>query len=271
MKSTYLVTGSTGFIGKKITEKLLSLDKNVIAICRDLDKAKKIKQLKGAKIIQLDITNEEINFDIPKSSTLIHCAWDNVRDVNMVEHNEEYPSIHLLFIKRMIQKGINKVFVSGSQAEYGIKYGPLSPESPTKPETQYGIGKDRLHKSLRQMQKSLDFKLAWSRFFYLHGKGQDPNTVMMQFEKALEENLPVFNMSHGEQLVDYLEIDEAASKAVNLILDLQDGIYNICKGEPISLRRLLEERMVILNKNIELNTGYYDYRDEYSIAMWGKE
>jgi dTDP-6-deoxy-L-talose 4-dehydrogenase (NAD+) len=94
---------------------------------------------------------------------------------------------------------------------------------------------------------------------------------MMQFETALNQGEEFFNMSHGEQLVDYLEIDEAADKSLDLILDLKDGVFNICNGKPISLRRLLEERMTLMNKNIKLNTGYYEYRGEYSMSMWGKE
>jgi nucleoside-diphosphate-sugar epimerase len=271
MKKIFVITGATGFIGKKIAEKLLLQNNHVIAISRNIRLAKGLKALRGAEFIQMDIFKEEGALNIPESSTLVHCAWDNVREVSLESHSKEYPLLHYNFIKQQIENGISKIFIAGSQAEYGIQYGPISPQSSTHPVTHYGKGKNELHKSLRKLQNLFNFDLAWSRFFYLYGQGQDPNTVMMQFETALNQGEEFFNMSHGEQLVDYLEIDEAADKSLDLILDLKDGVFNICNGKPISLRRLLEERMTLMNKNIKLNTGYYEYRGEYSMSMWGKE
>jgi len=48
-------------------------------------------------------------------------------------------------------------------------------------------------------------------------------------------------MSGGEQLRDYLSVEEAARYLVSLALNKGDnGIVNICSGKPISIRRMVE-------------------------------
>ena len=81
-------------------------------------------------------------------------------------------------------------------------------------------------------------------------------------------NDSVFNMSLGEQLLDYLSVEKVAEYLTTLV-NYKNGIFNVCKGEPISLRRFLENRMSEKGKFIKLNLGYYDYRKQDSIAIWG--
>ena len=75
-------------------------------------------------------------------------------------------------------------------------------------------------------------------------------------------------MSQGEQLFDYLPVEEVAKKIINLI-SRKDGTFNVCSGAPISVRRLLEDRAKAADKNINLNLGFYEYRKQDAIAIWG--
>ena len=76
-------------------------------------------------------------------------------------------------------------------------------------------------------------------------------------------------MSPGNQLLDYLDINEVTTKIIEK-LDMTDGTYNICRGKPILLRHLLEKRMKEKGKYIKLNMGYYKYREGENIKFWGK-
>lgn len=104
----------------------------------------------------------------------------------------------------------------------------------------------------------------------MYGEGQDPKSIISLFDTALENEDKVFNISFGEQLLDYLPIESIAFQ-IELLLHYNDGIFNICSGKPISLRRLLEQRMKEKNKEIDLNLGYYPYRKQDSIAIWGAD
>ena len=77
-------------------------------------------------------------------------------------------------------------------------------------------------------------------------------------------------MSGGEQLRDFLSVQEVADKIVCLALKLElTGIYNISSGNPKSLRIFAEELIERENSNITLNFGYYSYPNYEPMAFWG--
>jgi dTDP-6-deoxy-L-talose 4-dehydrogenase (NAD+) len=77
-------------------------------------------------------------------------------------------------------------------------------------------------------------------------------------------------MSGGEQLRDYLPVEEVARQIVRLAMARRDiGIVNICSGKPISVRRLVEQWLCERNWQIELKLGYYPYPDYEPMAFWG--
>jgi dTDP-6-deoxy-L-talose 4-dehydrogenase (NAD+) len=77
-------------------------------------------------------------------------------------------------------------------------------------------------------------------------------------------------MSGGKQLRDYLPVEKVAEYIVKISIDDKiTGIINCCSGEPISIRKFVENYIAEKNKNIELNLGYYPYPDYEPMAFWG--
>jgi dTDP-6-deoxy-L-talose 4-dehydrogenase (NAD+) len=77
-------------------------------------------------------------------------------------------------------------------------------------------------------------------------------------------------MSGGEQLRDYLPVGEAAKHLVSLAVGSKDnGIVNICSGEPVSVRSLVEGWIKDNGWSIKLNLGVYPYPDYEPMAFWG--
>jgi hypothetical protein len=70
-------------------------------------------------------------------------------------------------------------------------------------------------------------------------------------------------------LSDCLPVDDVARQIAKLAMAQRDiGAINICSGNPISVRKLVEHW---LNENawkIELNLGYYPYPDYEPMAFW---
>ena len=89
-------------------------------------------------------------------------------------------------------------------------------------------------------------------------------------DRAIDRGDESFNMSGGEQLRDYLPVAEVAARLVTLVehSDLS-GTINICSGTPISVRRLVENRIAERNANITLNLGHYPYPDYEPMEFWG--
>ncbi len=264
-----IVTGATGFVGRNIVKNLIKNKFKVSILVRNLDKALSIDYLKDIPKIYFDIERYKENIEVPKNATLIHCAWSNVKDIHSLKHIEENYINNYFFIKNMINKGIDKIVITGTCFEYGLQQGSISADAETKPNDAYSLAKDNLHKSLRLLQNKNNFNLIWLRLFYMYGEGQNKNSIIPLFDAALERGDKIFNMSPGDQLLDYLNIEEVSQKIIDK-LDMVNGTFNICKGEPILLRNLLEQRMKQKGKYIKLNTGYYDYRKGENTRFWGE-
>ena len=99
----------------------------------------------------------------------------------------------------MIDQGLKQVLVTGTCFEYGMQNGCLTEEMPTLPANPYALAKDILRKSLQLLQQQSSFILQWARLFYMYGPGQNPNSLLAQLERAIDNGESVFNMSGGEQ------------------------------------------------------------------------
>src|SRR4029453_4115348 len=99
-----------------------------------------------------------------------------------------------------------------------------------------------MRKFLESLKTDSPFTLQWARLFYVYGRGQNPGSLLVQLERALEQGDAEFPMSGGAQLRDYMPVQRVASDLVRLIEHPEcDGIVNICSGKPISVRRMVEE------------------------------
>jgi len=267
-----LVTGATGFIGNHVISRLLSRGHRVIAVARDIDRARRQNWFDAVQFISCDIhhmtTGEIERFERPDA--MIHLAWPGLPNYKSLFHFEDNLLADYFFLKAMVARGVTHLLVAGTCFEYGIQNGYLSEDLSARPVVPYALAKDTLRRFLEQLRQETPFVLQWARLFYLYGPGQSPASLLAQLERAIANRDAMFNMSAGEQLRDYLPVEGVAERLVTLLEHSEcDGIYNICSGEPISIRRLVERHLASLNGKIQLNLGYYPYPDYEPMAFWG--
>ena len=267
------VTGASGFIGRHVLAELKQHKVEVVAIMRD---SKRLRDDIGAAchIVELDIAEpDENSFEkLGKPDVLIHLAWDGLPNYKSLHHFEIELPRQFRFLKALVEAGLPSVLVTGTCFEYGMQSGPLSPNTSPSPSNPYGYAKDALRKQLEFLKDSNPFNLTWARLFYLYGEGQSGSSLYPKLKEAVLRGDSVFNMSGGEQLRDYLPVEEVARRIVNLSMAGQGkGAVNICSGKPISVRRLVEQWLRENDWKIELNLGYYPYPDYEPMAFWGAD
>lgn len=267
---TILVTGATGFIGKHVVAALKDLSgrHRIIATGRN---ETKLRQL-GVDYVAYDLRQRQVDCFklLKKPDDLIHLAWEGLPNYQERYHFERNLNDQYQFLKCMISNGLKRLTVAGTCFEYGMQCGCLKEEDRTQPNTIYGIAKDCLRRMLETLRTHYDYKLKWLRLFYTYGQGQNPNSLLAQLEMAIKKGQRVFNMSLGEQLRDYLPVERMANHIAMIGLDRSfNGICNICSGEPISIRRLVEEKIRQHGSDIELNLGYFPYSSHEPMAFWG--
>jgi dTDP-6-deoxy-L-talose 4-dehydrogenase (NAD+) len=152
-----------------------------------------------------------------------------------------------------------------------MQSGPLAADLETKPNNPYGYAKDALRKQLQFLKLNKSFNLSWARLFYMYGDGQPKTSLYPLLQEAVKRGDKVFNMSGGEQLRDYLPVNEVAKQLVQLALAQRDiGATNVCSGEPISVHRLVEQWKNENYWEIDLNLGHFPYPDYEPMAFWGE-
>ena len=268
-----IVTGGTGFIGNYIVKQLLQQGLDVIVTGTNMKKAINRDWFTKVDFVELDINKpltNEFKHKIVSSDKLIHLIWSDLPNYKELLHFENNLMPQYSFIKEVIELGLVDITITGTCLEYGMQNGCLNTDSFTDPQNPYALAKDTLRKFLQQIQQKIDFKLKWVRLFYMYGEGQSQKSILSQLEKAIENGDQIFNMSGGEQLRDYLPVNEVAKKITKISLQNKiDGVFNCCSGKPISIRKLVENHLAENNLKIELNLGHYPYPDYEPMAFWG--
>lgn len=264
------VTGASGFIGRHVMSALQLQDVEVVAVTRD---AARLGELSDAvSIVEMDIAcPSSDNFEqMGRPDVLIHLAWDGLPNYKSLHHFEAELPRQYHFLKSMIEGGLSSLLVTGTCFEYGMQTGALSANMPTNPTNPYGYAKNALWKQLGFLKSVKPFNLTWARLFYMYGEGQPGTSLYPKLKEAVSRGDKIFNMSGGEQVRDYLPVEEVARQIARLARAQKDiGAINICSGNPVSVRRLVEQWLHENNWKIDLNLGYYPYPDYEPIAFWG--
>lgn len=264
------VTAASGFIGRHVLTNLLKHGTEIVAITRDATRLAGLSE--SIRILEMDIARPISNCfeQMGYPDVLIHLAWDGLPNYKSLHHFETELPRQYQFLKSMIEAGLPSLLVTGTCFEYGMQSGPLLAELPTKPNNPYGYAKDALRKQLDFLKSAKPFHLTWARLFYMYGEGQPGTSLYPKLKEAVLRGDKVFNMSGGEQLRDYLTVEEVACRIAQLAMARSDiGPINICSGNPVSVRRLVEGWLNANGWEIEINLGYYPYPDYEPMAFWG--
>ncbi|MCB2254742.1 NAD(P)-dependent oxidoreductase [Pseudomonas chlororaphis] len=266
-----LVTGATGFVGRHLVAVLLARGCTVRAVARDAEKAAGMLWINDVDFVSADIHAADLDVVALTEGidALAHLAWPGLPNYRALFHFEHNLMADYGFIKRVVEAGVKQVLVTGTCFEYGMQSGPLSEWVEPRPSNPYGLAKHSLQLFLRELQQQTPFTLQWARLFYLHGAGQNPNSLLAALDRAIDAGEASFDMSAGEQLRDFLAIETAAAYLAAILQRRDfDGVVNCASGQPIAVRTLVEQRLRERGAALDLNLGHYPYPAHEPLAFW---
>lgn len=268
-----LLTGATGFIGRHVARRLRDRGHEVIAAVRDADQAAGLPWLEGLQLLECDLhRNPAPLLDaILAGDAMIHLAWAGLPRYQEFFHVGRNLPADIAFLEAAVSRGVSHLLVTGTCLEYGMQHGPLAEGLETRPCTAYGMAKDMLRRCLALLQSQQPFTLQWLRLFYVHGEGQNPNSLLAMLDAAIARGDKHFDMSQGDQLRDFIPVETVASNVEQLLhrSDIQ-GTINCCSGKPMSVLDVVQQRCRERGATLLLNRGRYPYPAYEPMAFWGE-
>ena len=265
-----LITGSSGFIGKKIIE-IFKNDESILII-RTTRHKENIKK----NVFYYDIFQNQSNTNLFEyfgcPDIVLHCAWDNVKNSNYLSHINDQVNYHIKFIDNLVRNGLKKITVLGTCHEYGRNNGESLETQIVNPITNYGIAKDFLRRYIENLNKEHEFIYQWIRIFNVYDKTGKTgnNNLISQLRNSVDNKESTFNMTYGEKKLDFIEINELCFMIIKIIMQNKiNGIINCCSGSPQTILDLINNCLKDWGETIDLNRGYYNYREYEPDCFYG--
>lgn len=239
MDKRLLLTGATGFVGRRAIKPLLERGYDITA----LTSRSNPEPVEGVKFVSADLTDPaQLDSAVAKTKAthLLHLAWHSVPGgLWQAKENIDWVKHSLSLVESFAQHGGQRITVSGSCGEYDWTGGLCVEDvTPMRPNTLYGACKNGLQSILSAYCDKIGVELAWGRAFFIYGPGEHPARLAAYVINSLLTGKTA-ECSHGMQLRDYMHVDDVASGLVALLDSNLRGTYNIASGEAIRVRDLI--------------------------------
>tara|TARA_A100001011_G_scaffold269488_1_gene278715 strand:- start:6072 stop:6977 length:906 start_codon:yes stop_codon:yes gene_type:complete len=237
-----LIVGGTGFIGRNLAKRCLSLKWNVTSVSTSKPK----KKLKGVNYIYCDISKKyQIISRIDKNYTYV------VNLAGYVDHSKKkktYQS-HYLGVKNIsnhfLKSKIRKFLQMGSSLEYGNIKSPQKENTfirKSKIKSVYALSKFLASNYLINLYKKFKFPVTILRLYLTYGPDQDINRLLpIVIVSSLKNNK--FDCSNGKQYRDFIYIDDLTDLIINALLNKKavGEIINAGSGKKYNIKKTIEK------------------------------
>lgn len=260
-----LVTGANGYMGQGIVRELIENGHDVTATdfsAENIDAR--------AQVIVSDIFDEKSTYEmLGEPEVLLHLAWRNGFVHNDKSHVEDLAK-HYLFLEKMVLGGVKQIAVLGTMHEVGFFEGSINENTPTNPQSLYGIAKDALRNMTFLLCKNNDIICQWIRGYYIVGNAAYGSSIFSKIVKSANEGKKTFPFTMGQNQWDFINYDEFCKQIVAIVSQKEvDGIINACSGYPEKLATRVERFIEENNLDIKLEYGAFPDRPYDSKAVWG--
>ena len=261
---TAVVTGPTGAIGTALCRLLLTEGCTVYAVCRPgSPRAASLPRHPRLHPVFCDASEFDALPDrIPApADVFFHLAWAHTTGAGRNDMPAQLDNVRaaLQAVRSAAALGCRLFVGAGSQAEYGRSAVPLGPDTPTFPETGYGMAKLCAGQMTRAEAHRLGLGQIWLRVLSVYGPHDGPNTLISSAGRALlHKECPA--LTAGEQQWDYLYAADAAWAFLLAARFGRDGaVYPLGSGTVHPLRWYVERLRDAVDPALPLGFGRIPY------------
>ena len=257
-----LLTGATGFIGLNSIAPLVKRGYEVHAVSSK--SAEEITSVAGVLSSNVQwhktdlLRSDQVSslIDEVRPTHLLHLSW-YVRPGLFwtAAENLHWVKASLDLVEQFVSYGGERVVAAGTCAEYDWNYGYCSENvTPLASATLYGVSKHALHLMLEAFAARSGLSAAWGRIFFLYGPREPQDRLVASVIGSLLRGESA-RCSHGNQVRDFLHVQDVASAFVALLDSPVVGAVNIASGKPVSLKEIICKIAEQLNSSALVEWG----------------
>ena len=233
-----LITGITGFIGKRFLPQISASDE-VFVISR-----RPVAGLPGnVSVIEADLNEPKGLFDrlkMIRPDLCVHLAWEGIPDYGFDVSRRNLGFASTLWQHLVEECGCSKIIAAGSCWEYGKLFGICREDDKILTDSYFTWAKNSLAEFGGMLAQKYKVTFIWTRLFYVYGPGQRGGSLIPVIADALKKNeQPMVKMPHNAN--DFIHVDDIA-EALGLIMrqKIPTGIYNLGSGQSIPVWKVCE-------------------------------
>lgn len=164
-----------------------------------------------------------------------------------------------------------RILITGTAAEYDVEIKRARRETDAlKPNSSYGLSKMTQELISFRLAKSYELELIFTRTFLLVGKGQKQGFAITDWCQQINAGQTVLKTGDLDIVRDYTDIRDAVRAYWLLIQKGKAGeTYNVCSGNPISLKKIVETLKEISRRNIKIDEDKKRFKNNDPDKLWG--
>ncbi len=237
-----LVTGASGFIGRRVLAPLVSAGFDVHGTGRTAaapEGAPAAVVWHAADV--LDAADRRELVASVRASHLLHLAWYAKPGAYWTaRENADWLASTVALVEDFAAAGGRRAALAGTCAEYDWSAAqPLTEDAPIVPATFYGICKDATRRVVEGVAERAAISVAWGRIFFLYGPGEDERRLVASVARALAAGERAATTT-GLQRRDFLHVDDVAGAFAALVAGDVVGAVNVGSGQGVAVRAIVE-------------------------------
>jgi nucleoside-diphosphate-sugar epimerase len=249
-----LVTGASGCIGRHVLPRLIDHGWDVCAVSsRQIPDEGRVTWRRADLVTSNTAAEAIAEF---KPTHLLHLAW-YIAPGRWAFANENFAWVDasMRLLRAFAESEGRRIVTAGSCLEYDWSAGICSEDrTPLRPHSTYGVCKHALQLLTTEFAARNGLSSAWARPFFLYGPHEHPDRLVSSVIRAILAGQPA-RTSHGNQVRDYLYVQDVADAFVELLESDVAGPINVASGQPIALREISERIAGLLGRRDLLQLG----------------